>query len=167
MSKEIIKHIMNWAEGKEPWHRDAIRRIYQKGQLSIDGVNELEMMCLNYRGIPAPNGLKAPEPLGLKAADVGAIEPIQQPSTLLKISEVKNVNNLVEGQKLTFAEKGLSIIYGDNGAGKSGYSRILKQVCRARSKDSRILPNVFKKPPAEPPSAKIEYKIGKKKLDFF
>jgi len=166
MSKEIIKHIMNWAEGKEPWHRDAIRRIYQKGELSIDDLNELEMMCLTYRGISVPKKLKVPEPLSLKAADIGSAEFIQQPVNLLKVSGVNNVNNLADGENLTFGEKGLSIIYGDNGAGKSGYSRILKQVCRARSKDSKILPNVFKEPPTELPTAKIDYKIGEEKLDI-
>lgn len=166
MSKEIIKHIIDWAEGKEPWHRDAIRRIYQKGELSIDDVNELEIMCLTDRGIPLPKKLKVPKPLPLNAADIGASGSIQQPVNLLKVSEVNNVNNLVDGQKLTFGEKGLSIIYGDNGAGKSGYSRILKQVCRARSKDREILPNVFKESPAEPPKAKIDYRIGEEKQNI-
>ena len=60
MSKEIVKHIMEWAEGKEPWQIDAIRRIYQKRELSIDDVNELEIMCLAYRGIPVPEESEVP-----------------------------------------------------------------------------------------------------------
>ncbi len=118
MSTEILKRIINWAEGKEPWQRDAIRRICQQGQLTIDDVNELEMMCLTYRGMPVPDGFEVPEPLGLKAADIWVVEPTHQPVVLKKVSEVRNVNNLAEGQTLTFGESGLSIVYGDNGAGK-------------------------------------------------
>ena len=52
----------------------------------------------------------------------------------------KGVNALAEDQTLKFAP-GLTIVYGDNGAGKTGYIRILKQACRARGQEE-ILGNV-------------------------
>jgi energy-coupling factor transporter ATP-binding protein EcfA2 len=36
---------------------------------------------------------------------------------------------------------GLTVIYGDNGSGKSGYSRVLKRACRARDQMETIHPN--------------------------
>ncbi len=36
----------------------------------------------------------------------------------------------------------MTVIYGQNGSGKSGYARLLKQLCGSRSKDE-IRPNVF------------------------
>ena len=64
--------------------------------------------------------------------------------TLKKLSKLKNVNALEEGQVLSFGKTGLTIIYGNNGAGKSGYARVLKQACRARRPDDEmILPNVY------------------------
>lgn len=48
------------------------------------------------------------------------------------IRELKNVNRIADGEKLTFGPKGITIIYGGNGSGKSGYSRVLKRACRAR-----------------------------------
>ena len=35
----------------------------------------------------------------------------------------------------------MTVIYGDNGSGKSGYSRVLKRACRARDQSELILPN--------------------------
>ena len=63
--------------------------------------------------------------------------------SLKSMRGVQNVNALVEDQSLTFIPKGVTIIYGDNGAGKSGYVRVLKRACRARTakgKEEPILP---------------------------
>ena len=58
---------------------------------------------------------------------------------------LKNINSLSKGSSLNFGERGLTIIYGTNGSGKSGYSRVLKKCCQARKVDEAILPNVFEK----------------------
>jgi ABC-type multidrug transport system ATPase subunit len=52
----------------------------------------------------------------------------------------KGVNALAEDQSLKFG-KNLTVVYGDNGAGKTGYIRILKDSCRARGQE-KILGNV-------------------------
>lgn len=63
---------------------------------------------------------------------------------------------------LNFIPKGVTIIYGDNGAGKSGYVRILKRSCRARNakgKEDPLLPNIYD-PTKGPQSAELEYHAG-------
>src|SRR5262249_6258375 len=57
------------------------------------------------------------------------------------------------------ASAGITGVYGDNGAGKSGYARILKRVCRARHSEV-ILPNVYDQPATNPASATLCYSIG-------
>ena len=56
-----------------------------------------------------------------------------------------NVNALAENQELPFSPQGMTIIYGNNGAGKSGYVKILKAACRARGtkEDNEILQNIY------------------------
>ena len=49
-------------------------------------------------------------------------------------------------------------MYGDNGSGKSGYSRILKLACQARDKDESILPDVFATAPTGTPTATLKIK---------
>lgn len=60
---------------------------------------------------------------------------------LLAIKDLANVNALVQGGTLPIAPAGLTVIYGENGAGKSGYSRVLKHACRARDCREPILPD--------------------------
>ena len=43
---------------------------------------------------------------------------------LKSIRDVRNVNAIGEDQALTFAQTGITIIYGNNGAGKSGFARL-------------------------------------------
>ncbi len=64
---------------------------------------------------------------------------------LRAIHDAENINALKAGERLTFDKAGLTVVYGDNGSGKSGYARVLKKVCRARTppKGDLILPNIY------------------------
>ena len=77
---------------------------------------------------------------------------------MLAIDDVQYVNIIKAGQTLSFAENGVTVVYGDNGSGKSGYSRILKLACHARDKDDRILPDIFATTPNGTPAAKLKIK---------
>ncbi len=57
------------------------------------------------------------------------------------MKNLRHVNAIAENQRLPFGSNGLSVIYGDNGSGKSGYSRVLKRACRARDQMEAIHPN--------------------------
>ena len=60
---------------------------------------------------------------------------------LTKVTKVKGVNALAEDQTIEFSPK-LTIIYGINGSGKSGYSRLMKKTFFSRSVET-ILPNIY------------------------
>lgn len=62
-------------------------------------------------------------------------------STLASMGALSGVNALAAGETLTFGPK-LTVVYGPNAAGKSGYARVLKSACFTRSKDTRILGDV-------------------------
>jgi energy-coupling factor transporter ATP-binding protein EcfA2 len=79
---------------------------------------------------------------------------------LRQLHGLTNVNALAEGERLVFSKSGLTVVYGDNGAGKSGYARVLKQLCRARtSKGDTILSNVYALKGGTP-SAQIDFNVG-------
>jgi energy-coupling factor transporter ATP-binding protein EcfA2 len=78
---------------------------------------------------------------------------------VLAIKDVVDANALAPSQTLPFTGTGLTIIYGDNGAGKSGYVRILKHACRARY-PGKIHGNIYSASPRGPASATIEYAVG-------
>jgi hypothetical protein len=68
------------------------------------------------------------------------------------------VNALAEDQVLRFGPY-LTVVYGDNAAGKTGYIRILKSACRARRQEA-ILGNVISGATPLSPIVSIKYKVG-------
>ncbi len=131
-----LADILAWSRNCPVWQRDALRRLCIKGRLDESDTSDLISLC-KHRG---------------KDATVFTAEHIPDPDAasatlnLRTIRGVKNVNALKPDEVLTFGkkEKGLTVVYGDNGAGKSGYARILKQVCRSRAPANQngILPNI-------------------------
>jgi ABC-type transport system involved in cytochrome c biogenesis ATPase subunit len=59
---------------------------------------------------------------------------------LFKLGNIKGVNALIENQTINFSPN-LTIIYGTNGSGKSGYVRLFKKVFYSKSPEE-ILPNI-------------------------
>ncbi|MCK4497197.1 MAG: AAA family ATPase, partial [Candidatus Aenigmarchaeota archaeon] len=79
---------------------------------------------------------------------------------LTYLTHHNGVNALAADQTIEFGPS-LTIVYGDNASGKSGYSRILKRACRARGSEN-ILGNVLGGLPPGHPSATIGFSVGEK-----
>ena len=121
------------------WRRQIYNALVSNADLTEQLLAELTEECINNAGSPETSA--AATVLG-KAAQKDESEPT--PIVRLRgIQSVQNVAKLAPGQSLSFAPDGLTIIYGDNGAGKTGYERILRQVCRARGPSPVLRGNVF------------------------
>ena len=132
---EALKNILAWSNDCPAWQRDALRRLCTKSELDDADLDDLTNLCRSKgKGAVALVAEHIPDPDSTATA-----------VNLKAIHSVANVNALKEGERLTFNKKGLTVVYGDNGSGKSGYARILKKVCRARTppKDDRILANIY------------------------
>jgi energy-coupling factor transporter ATP-binding protein EcfA2 len=154
--KTVLETILGWSEDRPLWQRDALRRIVSTGHLDAADIQELVALCKQGRGEKA-TALKA-APLEKKHLPANPGEGAAV--SLTSIMDVDGVNDLAPGQSLVFEQNGITIIYGNNGAGKSGYARILKRACRARHA-GKIEPNVYghQLAPAKA-SATIAYNIG-------
>ena len=84
---------------------------------------------------------------------------------LLELRNVRNVNALLQDRPLTFAPTGLTIVYGDNGSGKSGYARLIKQIVRARHSES-ILTDIFSDQGTANSSAEVVIQIDDRRHGF-
>ncbi len=84
-------------------------------------------------------------------------EDAEEPLVLMKVSEVAGVNALVAGAVIE-PHEGLTILFGENGTGKTGYARILKALADSRTADE-ILGDIDSDIEL-PKSAKIAYKLG-------
>jgi energy-coupling factor transporter ATP-binding protein EcfA2 len=74
---------------------------------------------------------------------------------LLSIHSIQNVNALVQGQAIAVS-KNLTLVYGNNGSGKSGYIRLLNNAFNSRG-DKNMLSNVFTANTGGLPSCKFVY----------
>ena len=139
----ILESILAWSADRPEWQRDALRRIVQQGKLGDRDIAELATLCLAEHGLVQPGGLAA---LPLEQKHLPAHPGATNSVTLSGMRNISGVNHLAPGQNLTFSAAGLTIVYGANGSGKSGYARILKRICRTRNPGAEILTNIYETP---------------------
>lgn len=77
-----------------------------------------------------------------------------QKISIKKLYDVKGVNRLIEAQEICFGDN-LTVIYGENGTGKTGYSRIIQHAGKYITNSKPIKANVFDD--TIQPAAKIDY----------
>lgn len=93
------------------------------------------------------------------------IEAGDPPVTLVSIAHPEHLNALASDKPLTFEATGLTIIYGDNASGKSGYARLLKRIARSRHQEN-VLSDVFHDTALDEPKADLSVSIGESELSF-
>jgi energy-coupling factor transporter ATP-binding protein EcfA2 len=134
----VLEEILRWAEDLPAWQSDAVARLLTKQSLTLDDLDDLLALLKAEHGIADP---KNRTPVRLSPAQIPSPAQATEHVDLVAIKNLRNVNAIAENQRLAFCPDGLTVIYGDNGAGKSGYSRVLKRACRARDQAERIHPN--------------------------
>lgn len=153
----ILQEIHKWSQSLPLWQQDAIRRLYVNRTLSPADLEGLFAMAKASFGINDPEKTEA---IKLAAEEIAASSVPNRLVQIVAVKNLVNVNALAEKQSLPIGPTGLTIIYGENGAGKSGYTRVLKKACRARDQAEAILPDA-RKPAGKhgPPSAEFEVLI--------
>ncbi len=131
----VLDDILNWSRDRPAWQRDALRRLVEKGELAEDDIAALTEICKATHGLAEAQG-----GVPLDAAHLPNRNAAQGAVALESIFHHEGVNALAQDQTLKFGPR-LTVVYGDNGAGKTGYTRILKTACRARGRE-QILGNV-------------------------
>jgi energy-coupling factor transporter ATP-binding protein EcfA2 len=144
---DALADIVDWSSNCPAWQRDALRRLATQSSITPAEIDEL---------VTISKGGSQGTPIG--GEDVRNPRRDQGDVRLRQIHTVTNVNALAENQHLVLQRAGLTIVYGDNGSGKSGYARILKKACRARTpgRTEEIIPDIYDAAPGTP-AATIEY----------
>ena len=150
----IYVELLPWFQGLPAWQNEAFRRIRLRQKLEAGDLNEIYAIAcaelgLSEKPLPVPAKIAAEEFPAAAAAKGGRV-------TLGSIHSCVNVNMLAGGMKLDFGA-GLTIVYGDNGVGKSGYARVLKRACRCNERAiEKILSNVYNPAVGDPAGATFE-----------
>jgi energy-coupling factor transporter ATP-binding protein EcfA2 len=129
---QAMSELLDWSVKLPAWQRDAMRRIIENGSLSVEDKEELKAICIN------PDAPYIP----FSEEQLTSTTVLNLPVSLVSISDPKHINALASDQNLQFHRDGLTVVYGDNGSGKSGYVRILKNACRSRDQNFKILRDV-------------------------
>jgi len=152
--------ILKWSVSRPDWQRDALRRIIVKGTLDGNDIQELTGLCRSKHGI-APAAGTSTKAEFLDKAHIQPEISSEASVTLLSIGKLQNVNRLPSDQVISFGiGPGVTIIYGDNGTGKSGYARVIKKACRTRGAPPEIRPNVFESVSNDPPIGTLVCRIS-------
>ncbi len=145
--------LVSWANGQDHWVRGVVGEVLETRRPLSD-----ERATLFYEVLLAEKELSSePKPAVAPLVwDEGAPEKAE-PLVLKALNEVEGVNALCKGQTLAFNPR-MTVVFGENGAGKTGYVRILKRVADVRTAEE-ILPDVRGTAPSKP-KAVIEYAVG-------
>ncbi len=134
----ILQEILKWSQSLPAWQQDAIARLYTSSDLSVQDYDDMYALLKSAHRIPDTKDRVSTK---LAAAQLAAPQEVNRLVQLVAIKNLRNVNALAECQRLPINPNGLSVIYGENGSGKSGYSRVFKKACRARDQREPIHPN--------------------------
>lgn len=126
-----------WFSTRPQWVQTAAARLAAARKLPTNvEIEKLADLCVaEANGVAGTVFEKVPH--GMFGAAVGA-----DSFKLTKLDKVVGVNAIRHNASLDFGNSDLSVVFGMNGSGKSGYARLLKHTCGARHK-SDLLPDVF------------------------
>jgi len=136
----VYNEILTWSRTKPLFVRDALRRIVTGSSVQQSDVDELVQLLKKENG---------DNRITLTALPLDDTHLPNNPSTagsfpkIVGLKEPRNICALYDQGSLQFAENGLTVVYGNNGSGKSSYSRILKKLCWSRNPEIVLKKNVF------------------------
>ena len=129
-----ITLLVDWANSRDHWVRSLVAAVLDARRgLSEDVIRAFYELLLREKELVDTEG----EPVSVPAIqhDGNAGDP-EKALRLTALSDVANVNALAADQDILFHPR-MTLLYGENGAGKTGYVRILKRLQRfERSKRS-------------------------------
>lgn len=146
--------LADWANQQDSWVRSLVGELLvTRSPIGQQSMKKALEVLLAEKGL-------ATEPLAQPLANVkdpGNTSGEQADLRLESLTDVSHVNALTTGQEIEF-HPALTILFGENAAGKSGYCRILKRLANVRSAEE-ILDDVDSNTPGTP-TATIKYALG-------
>ena len=154
--KAIVDFLWEWTENQGDWSKLLVSKIVTTESL-LTPADRDEVFNYFLQNIGLNSGLPA-----VKMAKP-TYTPTAKQIELESLSAITGVNRLAKDQTVNFA-KNITVIYGENGTGKTGYSRILKTLGFSYDTNNNILPNIYAA--SEPQSAKINLKSNGESKTF-
>lgn len=149
--------LIDWANEQDHGVRALVARVIEtRRQLAAGDIDRVYHLLLREKE--------------LEAGDPVSIGPLSQVQVVLEggnvvrlasLKHVANVNALAPDQEIEFHPR-LTVIFGENASGKTGYVRILKRAAAVRTAE-QVLPNIYADDTVGPPQAVIGVTVGEEK----
>ncbi|MBT9605937.1 AAA family ATPase [Microbacterium sp.] len=145
--------LADWANKSDEWVRLLVSEVLVSGRPVGDSTVEKAYQLFRQEKALDERVLPVVPPLSVEARQDESAPPL----TLTRLSKVRGVNALVSGSVIE-PHEGLTVLYGENGTGKTGYTRILKALANSRTADT-ILGNIDDDV-SDGQSATLDFKLG-------
>lgn len=145
--------LAEWANENDEWIRHVVRQVLSTGRpLTAEDAEQAYQL---FRQEKSLDPRTEPEVPALTMA--ASAEEADEPLVITKLSNVTGVNALVTGAVIE-PHEGLTILFGENGTGKTGYARIFKALAASRTDD--VILGDIELGTALTPSADVMYRLG-------
>lgn len=144
---EAREEVKAWLLSQQDWLQEAADRLLRFGRLKDEDIEAVAELLKTESGRKVTTQ-RAFASLTHAPVTSGALR-------LTSLSEVHGIENLSPTSPLDFGKGNLVVVYGHNGSGKSGYTRILKRAS-GKPRAAVLKANVFSDPP----------KVRQCKIDF-
>ena len=130
MADEQEHALITWARKQPSWQQHALKLLVKYG--SAHAIPEDEKTEVKKILTAEAKGEK-PDFTPIQTSDISNASPTHPKTYLKSLGPVSNIDKLASDQEpFEFVNpNGLTVIFGNNGSGKSGYARILKNLCRS------------------------------------
>jgi hypothetical protein len=150
--------LVGWANEQDAWVRHLVSEVVASGKAMTDSqLDAIYGTFLLEKALTTGDLVSVPQ----LSDDVSSLD-VSSGLFLTQLCDLKNVNALAGGQAIDFNPK-LTVVFGENACGKTGYVRVLKKAAAVRTTET-ILPDVSQAERVdEPPSARISFRLGQEK----
>lgn len=143
------EEIFNWLNKQNEWVREAAHRLLTKGDLDDKDIGDL--VALAKKTEPKEKASQSYPSINKGTAATAELR-------LESIGPVVGIDALNPKKPLTFGEGKLSVVYGTNGSGKSGFTRIITKAC-GKAHSVLLKPNVYDSQPTKQ-ECTFDYSLG-------
>ncbi|WP_308775154.1 AAA family ATPase [uncultured Bilophila sp.] len=140
----VYNEILSWSQNKPDFIKDALRRIILNPLITDQDINDIVSL------IKKENGAMSITLNPIPISDAHIPNIANMGTSYPKLKGIKNPINICALHKeseLHFSPDGLTVVYGNNGTGKSSYSRMLKKLCWSRNPRVELKKNLFSPSP--------------------
>lgn len=145
----LNEDLASWLDARPDWQKDAVSCFCRNETLSAEDVVEIadKLIAGTY-----------PTATSIGVGDIPGSTAAGHSVNLVQVADLQGVNALIEGQTLSFGSTGITIAFGNNASGKSGYARLIREAVTARVKADHLLGDVFAEDETSQ-SAKLHYLV--------